>query len=406
MNVVTPADTILPAGSVLYVEEPEVAERNDAAGKLAALDCVRELVTWEYQVPGAAERFHDEHPDEPVVAVIPAMEYAVPFAARLAELYGVPGATLTAAETLRDKGRLRAVTAAAGIANPASASVASPDDVRAFAERHPGRIIIKPSNRQATIGTWIIDGPGAIDEAWTAAIAQDESMHVPDRGLPLRMLAEQFVTGPEYSVEMLVHEGRSRFANVTDKVLFDGPRPIERGHVVPADIPDPLHEALVAATARVAGAVGFRSGFLHCEWIVAADGTPYLVECAGRLPGDMIVLLMEYAWPINITSRYFDVMQGVDPGPAQAAAAAACAVWFLAVDAGVVECVDGLDDAADVPDVVRVECLVAPGDEVHELRSSWDRAAYAMSWAPTPEEAREAAELAIAKIHVKVRELP
>lgn len=401
--IVEGADRFLPPQSVLYVEEPDVAEQRGAAEKLAGFPCIREVLDWEYQLPGAADRFYHRYRDEPVVAVIPATEYSVPFAARLAERYGLPGATLGAAQILRDKSLLRIVTSAAGIANPVSKQVTNADEVREFARRYPGTMIIKPSNRQGTVGTLIVNDPSEIDRAWAAAVAQDESVYVPKRGLPLRMLAEQFIAGTEYSVEMLVQDGVRRFANVTDKVLFPGVRPIEMGHVVPADIPVALSDALIAATEQVADAVGFRSGFLHCEWIVTAEGTPYLVECAGRLPGDWIVALIEYAWPIDIINRYFKVMRGEHPGGVPAEAATVCAVWFLPSTSGVVERVEGLEEASAVPDVIAVECLVALGDRTHELRSSWDRAAAAIAWAPSAEEAREAAATAISKIRIKVR---
>ncbi|HEY0698078.1 MAG TPA: biotin carboxylase, partial [Micromonospora sp.] len=139
-------------GSVIVVDEPDVARKRDLAGAIADLPSIRELVEWEYQLPGAADTFFHRHRDLDVVAVVPVQEYAVPFAARLAERYGVPGATSGAAAILRDKHLLRVVTAAAGIANPVSEPVDDPDQVRDFARRHPGPLILKPANRQAAVG--------------------------------------------------------------------------------------------------------------------------------------------------------------------------------------------------------------------------------------------------------------
>jgi len=403
LPVVTAADRFLPARSVLVIEEPDVCAQRGAAGQLANSVSVRELVEWEYQVPGAADSFYHRYHDAPVIAVIPATEYSVPFAARLAERFGVPGATLGAAEILRDKSLLRVVSAAAGITNPASMAVQDPEGVRQFAERYPGKLIIKPSNRQAAVGTWIINDVSEIDAAWAGALDQDEGSHVPKRGLPTRMLVEQHIAGPEFSVEVLVQDGVCRFSNVTGKALFPGPRPVEMGHVVPADVPATLSDALVASTDRVVAAVGFQTGMLHCEWILGPGDTPFLVECAGRMPGDWIVDLIEHAWPIDIANRYFTVMRGDQPEPPPEHAASVAAVWFLDSVAGVVESVDGLDEARRVPDVIAVESFVAPGDVTYDMRSSWDRVAMAMAWAATHEDALESAKTAISKIRVKVR---
>jgi biotin carboxylase len=402
--IVAAADKFLPPRSVVVVEEPDLIEVRHATAQLADAVAVRELREWEFQRPGAADRFYQRHRDERVVAVVPATEYAVPFAARLAERCGVPGASYGAAEILRDKFLLRAVTTEAGIANPPSVEVSGPDDVRLFAAgQNGGTVIIKPANRQGSIGTWIVEDITRIDDAWTAAMLQDEPANLPGRGMPLRMLAERHINGTEYSVEMLVQEGVNRFANVTGKLLFPGPRPIERGHVVPADIPPVLYDTLVTQTSLVVGAVGFATGVVHCEWIVTTDGTPYLVECAGRLPGDWIVNLIEHAWPIDLANRYFAVMRGEQPKPPPVEPASVSAVWFLEVEEGVVASIEGVAQARAVPDIVAAECFVAVGDRTRALRSSADRVAMAMSWAGTHVEAWEAATTAISKIRLTVR---
>ena len=73
---------------------------------------VRELVEWEYTRAGTADEFYATHRDLNPVAVVPLIEYATPFAARLAERFGLPGASLGAAQILRDKALPRKVRAA------------------------------------------------------------------------------------------------------------------------------------------------------------------------------------------------------------------------------------------------------------------------------------------------------
>ena len=235
-----------------------------------------------------------------------------------------------AATILSDKALLRAVTSAAGIPNPRSERVQSPDEVRAFMYACDGPVVLKPANRQASVGTQVVRDIGAVDAAWDECTQQDEGVYAPDRAKPLVMLAEQFVAGDEYSVELLVRDGEPLFSNVTEKHLFDGPRPIELGHAVPAPIGIGLRERLVAQTRGVLDATGFHSGFVHCEWIVM-DGVPHLVECAGRMPGDLIVPMIDTAWGTDMVGAFATVMRGASsPGrcrrrPAPARACASCA---------------------------------------------------------------------------------
>ena len=392
-----------PDRSVIVIEEPDVVRKRHVDAAIARSSVVRELIPWEYQLPGAADAFVNAHPTLRPAAVAPIQEYPTPFAARLAERYGLAGAGLGAALVLRDKAALRAVTSAAGIRNPESATVREPSEVRQFMAAHQGAVVLKPANRQASVGTLVIHDPADVDAAWAECLQQDEGVMVPDRPRQLHMLVERFVRGEEYSVEMLVDAGRPALTNITGKVLFPGPRPIEMAHVVPADLGDDLAAALREGTQRVVAAVGFGTGIIHCEWIVAG-ATCYLVECAGRFAGDGIIELIEWAYRVELVRAFWTLMKGERlPSPLPQRAEQAAAVWFLRVEPGEVQAVDGLDEAAGAPGVVSCHTDLKPGDRTRELRSSWDRAGSVIACGHDPSEALERAKSAIDRIHVKVR---
>ncbi len=395
-------DAIRPPGSVVFVDEPDVAIGRGVGTHLSSSTSTRELINFEYQLPGAADAFFHQHRDLCPAAVIPGVEYAVPFAARLAERYGVPGAGLGAAQILRDKSLLRTVARAAGIANPRSQPVAGPEAVREFMAEHRGPVVLKPANRQASVGTKILFDPADVDVAWAECTVQDEGVLVPGRGLPLQMLTEQYVEGDEFSVEMVVRDGVPVFGNVTAKSVYPGPRPVELGHTVPADLPPAQTQLLLGETRRVLGAVGFGSGFVHCEWIVS-DGTPYLVECAGRMPGDGIIELIQRAWQFDVVRLYLAVMEGLPfTGDVPQQAPAGAAAWFLHVEPGEVLSVDGVEQAKAVPDVITVVVGPKPGERVHELRSSWDRVALVIAASMDTAEALRRARQAVAAIRITV----
>lgn len=390
-----------PDDSVIYVEEPDVVRKRHVRDQIEGVGFVRGLIEWEYLTPGKADEFFHAHRDLDPAAVIPAIEYATPFAARLAERYRLPGATLGAAQIMRDKALLRRVTAAAGIPNPASVRVTSPADVLAFMRGRP--VVLKPSNRQASVGTQVIHDPDDVEEAWAQCTAQDEGIFVPDRPMELSMLAEEFVHGEEFSVEMLVRSGKPLWANVTGKQLVPGPRPVELAHIVPADIPPELDELLKEETARVIDATGFRDGIVHCEWIVS-DGVPHLVECAGRLAGDGILDVIQLAYPVELLRCYYAVLKGEDPPcdlPIRAKAGAA--VRFLTIEPGEVESIEGVDEARRLDGVHLLQVTVAPGERFDGLRSSWDRAGIVMATGDTAADALRRAENAAATVHIEVR---
>jgi biotin carboxylase len=388
-------------GSVILIEEPDIIRKREVAAFMSRSPILRELLEWEYHRPGAAEELYALRPDLNPALVAPLVEYATPFAARLAELYGVPGAGYAAATVMRDKTLLREITRSAGIRNPESEAVDTPDDVRRFMTAHPGQVVLKPADRQGSLGTKVLRDIAEVESAWQECIDQDEGVLVPDREFPLRMLVERYVSGEEYSVEMLVRDGVPLFTNITEKLLYPGPRPVELGHVVPAELPDDTAKLIQEGTAAVLDAVGFGSGTVHCEWIVSA-GEPYLIECAGRFPGDGIPGLISRAYLTNLTAHYYTIMRGLEPPPLPARAEKAAVVLFLRVEPGTVVAVEGLKAAAAVPGVVHVWFAVTIGDCVHELRSSSDRVGSVMVCADTADEAMAIAVQAAELIRVEV----
>lgn len=112
-------DRLLPARSVLVLEEPAViAARN--AGELAArYGCVAELRPAPTQDEERPERLVAAVPRPPALrAVIPAVEYGVVGAAALAEAWDVPGAGTAAARVMRDKALLRGTAGPGGVDQP------------------------------------------------------------------------------------------------------------------------------------------------------------------------------------------------------------------------------------------------------------------------------------------------
>ncbi|WP_194922863.1 ATP-grasp domain-containing protein [Catenulispora pinisilvae] len=389
---------VLPAKSVIIVEESEYARERDAQASLTWSPLVREVVEWDLVGAGQADEFFLAHRDLDPVAVVPNTEVGTLFAARLAERYGLSGAGFGAARAMRDKRRLRAITGAAGIPNPESVVVADAGQARAFLAAGSGPIVLKPAAGMGSVATCVVRDSAGIDEVWDS-LTQEAARLGPEQP----MLAERFVAGPEFSVEMLVRGGKDVFASVTGKLLYPGSRPVEMGHVVPADIPAALTELLVQQTRRVVEAVGFADGIVHCEWIVA-DGVPHLVECAGRCAGAGIIDMIRQAYPVDIVQAYVDILSGRAPSvelPARARRAAS--VRFTSAQPGVVTAIRGVEAAGASEGVFYAGAAVEVGGRVNKLRSSGDRPAFAAVTADTPAEALRLAAAAAALIEIETR---
>ena len=268
-GVLTDLDDLLPAGAVLVLDELDVIKARGAFEKARAHPCVAGIMAAPTQDEPHAERLTQLLDRPPrVQAVIPSVEYGVVGAAVLAHAWGLPGAGPAAARTLRDKIAMRAAADASLLAQPQWRIAEAVRDVEEFRDRYGGGCVVKPANRQASLGVRVLGRDDDAVEAWQHCTHADEPMLRARYALPGSYLVEQRLDGPEVSVEALVHSGRVGFTNITAKAVQPGISPVEMGHVVPAGLAPGVEAALAACVQELVRVTGFQYGVLHSEWIL------------------------------------------------------------------------------------------------------------------------------------------
>jgi biotin carboxylase len=392
---------------VIVVEEPDLIASKDVAARLPAHGCVDRLVDACYQQSDAILDLADGALRRPA-AVVSGQEYAVRATAALAAHWGLPGAGTSAAALLTNKIRLRRATARAGMATPAWREVSCVEQVAAFARAH-GSVVLKPANRQASVGVALLGPLDDLHAAWSACTSAEESVQVARRPMRWRYMVEERLHGDEFSVEALVRRGEIGFLNITRKHLLPGAHPVELGHDVPAALAPDGADALAQATHRLVAAVGFRTGMVHAEFKLrhGRDGRrlPTLIECAGRPPGDRIVALINHAYGVDVYGALVDLLCDRAPDLPSAASRAA-AIRFLAGPTGRIEGAEGVQTARGMPGVLDAAFFATEGTSIDAVTSSWDRLAYVIADGDDPLQAALRAQRALGAVHVRSSGLP
>lgn len=296
--------------------------------------------------------------DSPVDGVVAFSEQHVLPAALVAEELGLPGPGLRAATISRNKFLQRGAWDRAGLPQPGYHLATGPDSACAWAaQSFP--VVVKPLDASGSEGVRVVG-----DESELRAWAATEAGTGP-------FLCEQYVSGPEYSCELLVQSGRVVFANVTEKLTTPLPYFVEIGHRVPASCPAATTERIIRTATAAAAAIGMRDGIAHVE-MRDADGRACLIEMAVRTPGDFIMDVVELATGVDLFRTLITISLGRVPDTEPTVRGAAC-VWFATPPAGSVAPVDALRTAAGLPGVVRVDVPAEPDSLVAPLRSSIDR---------------------------------
>ncbi len=300
----------------------------------------------------------------PVDAVVAVDDLGVEAAALAATRLGLPHNPPEAVAATRDKARLRAVLAEAGIAQPAWQLAAPGDDVAEQAAAVGLPCVLKPRSLSMSRGVIRADTPA---QARTAAdriraILADAGAS-PDEAL----LVEEFVPGPEVALEGLLRGGGLEVLALFDKPdPLDGPYFEETLYVTPsrqsASAQREVDELVRAATK----AVGLCEGPIHAEARLGARG-PILLEVAARSIGGLCSRALRFGAGISLEEVILRHAAGLPLDDLSRADAASGVLMLPIPRAGRLVEVRGVDAARALPGVLDVRITIARGKRVRPL---------------------------------------
>ena len=208
-------------------------------------------------------------------------------AARIREVFGLPGLTVAQTVPFRDKERMKQAIDAAGIRTPRHASTRTVAGVWEAAERIGYPLIVKPIAGAGSADTYRVDSATELAEVLPFL------RHVPE------VSVEEFVDGEEFTYDTVCAGGEVLFENM----LWYRPRPLQmKMHewispvsIALRDISVPHLAAGRTMGREVIAALGFQTGFTHMEWYRKADGEAVFGEIGARVAGARIADLINYA---------------------------------------------------------------------------------------------------------------
>ncbi len=315
------------------------------------------------------------HARRPFVRAVPFAEQYVEPVAELNAALGLGGITPAGARACRDKYEMRAALRRGGVPVPSYALVRTRAEFDTAVAAIGRPCVAKPAKASASEGVVKIDVDTPLDEAFAFASSVHE---VQVLGGPL--LVERYVAGPELSVEAVVQDGRAHVAGCTDKTTEEEPYFAEVMHVHPAPLGGDTVRALHDLADAVVRALGIPDGGIHLEVRLTADG-PVVMECAARLGGDSIPILVRLATGIDLYEHVLRQAAGA-PVALTPRRARTAGIRFVQTDQEGVLAAAAFDTTRlrDVPGLLRTGTLCHPGDRVgRPPRGTTQRLAFALA---------------------------
>ncbi|MEU7040966.1 ATP-grasp domain-containing protein [Streptomyces varsoviensis] len=342
------------------------------------------------------------HRSFPFQAVISLWELGLLPAAKIDNALGLGGNSLETVELLLDKSRMRRRLNALGISPVAAEVGRTEQDLRAFIEANGVPVVVKPIDEAGSIGIFAVRDESDVAQVVERFHALSKQLDAKDLAGDLdRFLMEEYLDGPELSVETLSFDGRHVLVATTDKLSTDTGF-IETGHSQPSRHPEPLLREAEELVVKFLDAVGLRDGPAHTEVKLTPRG-PAIIESHNRVGGDRINDLTEIAYGIDM-ERYalaapFGLLEPLRRSPAPVAGSA---IRFLTPPPGRVTAVTGVEEVADDPALYDLVLSVRPGDEIPPLSWNESRVGHVIARGASADEAIAHCERLLAAVRIQV----
>ena len=206
-----------------------------------------------------------------------------------------------------------------------------------------------------------------------------------------QVLIEQFIEGPEFSVEVIVWQGEPHVLAVTDKKTTEAPYFVELGHNQPSVYPEVIQQKLKDGAIAGCKALGLTNCAAHCE-LKIQNGEAYLMEIGARMGGDFISTeLTHLSSGIDMVAATINVVLGVEPNLEPTEDKHGVCIRYFCPKPGRLVSIEGTD-TFNSQYVYDAEIYHQPGDMIPEVRSSLDRSGHVIVIADTAQKAIERAD--------------
>ena len=222
-----------------------------------------------------------------------------------------------------------------------------------------------------------------------------------------RVIVEEYLDGPEVSVEILIQNGEPYILQVTDKITSGEPHFIEMGHSQPSQLPINDVEAIKMLAYRAAKAVGIMDGCGHAEIKLTSKG-PKMVEIAGRLGGDFITtVLLPTSTGVNISE--YEILRALGKpkkfDPDSIIGNRGVAVKFIEAKPGTVKSVAVDYLAEEMVGVEEIKFVCKSGIRYGEAVNNNDRFGYVIATGKTTQIALDRCDKVLQRIIIEMDEL-
>lgn len=187
------------------------------------------------------------------------------------------------------------------------------------------------------------------------------------------VIIEEFLEGPEYSIETITYKGQTTIVQYTEKFITPFPHTVEMGHLQPANLTPEEKEKIAKVVKDAIAAIGIDNSAAHTEIKLTPNG-PKVVEIGARGGGDFISSYLTLASTgVSMDEAIIKVALGEEPDLQHKTRMYSYIKYFSLPVGKIVKEIKDYSDILKDDHVVFAHIAVKEGDIIEEITESKKR---------------------------------
>ncbi len=298
----------------------------------------------------------------------------------VAKEMGLIGITEQTALNATDKAVMRQCLKEHGVPVPKFYKVDTKEEYLKTVSLFNTKYIVKPADNSGSRGVSLLSD---LEDTESIIRAFDYSKEYSRSG---SIVVEEYMEGPEVSVETISVDGVCHVIQITDKLTTGAPYFVEMGHSEPSLLSEETKKKISEIASFAVDSIGIQNGPSHTEIKVTKEG-PKIVEIGARLGGDNITShLVPFSTGIDLVESCIRIALGELPDLEQKFNMGS-AIRYFKTEEGTIKSIEGIEKAKSINGVKQVSIVWGVGEKAVKIKSSIDRVGFVITQANCPKEA-------------------
>lgn len=278
----------------------------------------------------------------------------------IAEKYSFPFYSVETAQWSTDKFQMKVRFELGGVPHAQGRLISKAEE----AEGLVFPVIVKPRDNSGSRGVKLCRNKEELE------VSMNEALEVSKLDT---VLIEEFIEGPEYSIEGLHHCGKSEVIQFTEKKTTEFPYNVELGHIQPANISEENQQKIREIVSKIGAALHFVNCPSHTELKINERGI-FVIETSPRLGGDYITsTLTPLSTGVNLEDELLKISLGESINPQSKAVQYSGVRFFSFEEGSVIKHIPNSEFVKTWPHVVDFSFNLKEGEKVNRITSSLNR---------------------------------